>query len=110
MEKHPQTNASRQPEAPYDPGHEGEGEADRIEPGSLPAPRSVVRRALAGLIRLYQRYVSPLTPPSCRFHPTCSEYTRQAVLKHGALKGIRLGIVRISKCHPFHPGGFDPVP
>ncbi|MBS1913449.1 MAG: membrane protein insertion efficiency factor YidD [Bacteroidetes bacterium] len=69
-----------------------------------------LRRTLAGIIRLYQRYISPLAPPSCRFHPTCSEYTRQAILKYGALKGIRLGVVRILKCHPFHPGGFDPVP
>lgn len=69
-----------------------------------------IRRTLVGTIRFYQKYISPLTPPSCRFHPTCSEYTRQAIIRHGVLKGIGLGIVRISKCHPFHPGGHDPVP
>jgi putative membrane protein insertion efficiency factor len=71
---------------------------------------SVIRRLFAGMIRGYQRYISPLTPPSCRFQPTCSEYTRQAILRHGALKGIWLGTRRILKCHPFHPGGYDPVP
>jgi putative membrane protein insertion efficiency factor len=74
------------------------------------ATASPVRSILAGAIRFYQKFISPLFPPSCRFHPTCSEYTRQAIMRHGAFKGIWLGIVRISKCHPFHPGGYDPVP
>ena len=69
-------------------------------------PRSI----FVGMIRFYQRFISPLTPPSCRFHPTCSEYTRQAIVRHGVVRGIWLGIRRILKCHPFHPGGFDPVP
>lgn len=73
-------------------------------------PLSPVRLLLTGMIRLYQRFLSPLFPPSCRFHPTCSEYTRQAIARHGALKGIGLGIRRILRCHPFHPGGYDPVP
>ncbi len=63
-----------------------------------------------GLIRFYQKIISPLTPPSCRFYPTCSHYGLEAVQKHGALKGGWLAIKRIGKCHPFHPGGFDPVP
>ena len=66
--------------------------------------------AFAGLIRGYQRFISPLLPPSCRFQPTCSEYTRQAILRHGALMGIWLGVRRTSKCHPFPPGGYVPVP
>ncbi len=61
------------------------------------------------LIKIYQ-YFSKLTPPTCRFTPTCSEYTRQAIEKYGVLKGLWLGIKRISKCHPWHEGGEDPVP
>ncbi|MGV3043043.1 membrane protein insertion efficiency factor YidD [Staphylococcus rostri] len=61
-------------------------------------------------IRFYQRFISPLTPPSCRFYPTCSNYAVEAIQVHGALKGSWLAIKRILKCHPFHKGGFDPVP
>jgi putative membrane protein insertion efficiency factor len=75
-------------------------------PNGLSLPRTI----FVGIIRFYQRFISPLTPPSCRFHPTCSEYTRQAIVRHGVVKGVWLGIRRILKCHPFHPGGFDPVP
>lgn len=63
-----------------------------------------------GLIRFYQKAISPWTPPSCRFHPTCSHYTYEAIEKHGFFKGSWLGIKRISHCHPFNPGGYDPVP
>jgi putative membrane protein insertion efficiency factor len=62
------------------------------------------------LVRGYQLCISPWLPPSCRFTPTCSEYTRVAVSRHGAFKGSWLGIKRICKCHPFYPGGYDPVP
>lgn len=65
---------------------------------------------IAFLIRGYQRLISPLFPPSCRFLPTCSQYTLEAVKKYGAIKGVWLGVKRISKCHPLHPGGYDPVP
>lgn len=65
---------------------------------------------LERLIRLYQVCVSPLLGPSCRFTPSCSEYTREAVLRHGALKGLGLGLRRLLRCHPWHPGGCDPVP
>ncbi|MGM7690811.1 membrane protein insertion efficiency factor YidD [Staphylococcus felis] len=69
-----------------------------------------MKTVLIGLIRIYQRFISPLTPPSCRFYPTCSNYTLEAIRVHGAIKGTWLGIKRILKCHPFHKGGFDPVP
>ncbi len=68
------------------------------------------RNILIGLIRGYQRFVSPALPASCRFHPSCSEYTRQAVARHGALRGTWLGTKRLLRCHPFNPGGYDPVP
>lgn len=61
-------------------------------------------------IRIYQKIISPLTPPSCRFYPTCSSYGLEAIEKFGAWKGAYLTIKRILKCHPFHPGGIDPVP
>lgn len=69
-----------------------------------------MKKILIGVIKLYQKVISPLTPPSCRFYPTCSHYGIEAVEKHGALKGSWLAVRRISKCHPFHEGGFDPVP
>lgn len=61
-------------------------------------------------LKVYKRLLSPLLPNSCRFYPSCSEYSRQAIEKYGVLKGTRLSIVRISKCHPFHKGGIDEVP
>ncbi|WP_373900288.1 membrane protein insertion efficiency factor YidD [Geomicrobium sp. JCM 19037] len=61
-------------------------------------------------IRFYQKFISPATPPTCRFQPTCSHYALESVQTHGVVKGLLLGIVRILKCHPFHRGGFDPVP
>ncbi|MYF99547.1 membrane protein insertion efficiency factor YidD [Candidatus Poribacteria bacterium] len=60
-------------------------------------------------IRGYRRFISPLLPPSCRFHPTCSHYAQQAFEKYGAFKGIWLTLKRLVKCHPYHPGGFDPL-
>jgi hypothetical protein len=68
------------------------------------------RRLLAGLIRGYQLTLSRLLPPSCRFHPSCSQYALEAVNRHGALKGAWLAARRLARCHPFHPGGYDPVP
>ncbi|MEE1132881.1 MAG: membrane protein insertion efficiency factor YidD [Caryophanon sp.] len=62
------------------------------------------------LIRFYQKMISPMLPPSCRFHPTCSHYGLEAFQKHGFIKGFLLTAMRILKCHPFHKGGFDPVP
>ena len=65
------------------------------------------------LIRLndiYQRSLSLLIGSNCRFYPTCSHYTREAIAKHGALRGVWMGLGRVSKCHPWHEGGIDPVP
>jgi putative membrane protein insertion efficiency factor len=62
------------------------------------------------LIRLYQLTISRVMPSSCRFTPTCSQYTYEAVAKFGFFKGVWLGIKRIAHCHPFNPGGYDPVP
>jgi putative membrane protein insertion efficiency factor len=61
------------------------------------------------LIRIYQKIISPWTPKSCRFLPTCSEYSKQAIIKYGAFKGGWMGFKRIIRCHPFNPGGHDPV-
>ncbi len=65
---------------------------------------------LVWIIRGYQRFLSPLKPPTCRFAPTCSHYAIEAIRIHGAYRGGFLAIRRIVKCHPFHPGGIDPVP
>ncbi len=61
------------------------------------------------LIRCYQKYISPLKPPTCRFVPTCSEYAIIAIEKYGIVRGCYLAVRRILRCHPFHPGGYDPV-
>jgi putative membrane protein insertion efficiency factor len=69
-----------------------------------------MKRLALGLIRLYQLTISQATLPSCRFAPTCSRYTYEAIAKYGVVKGIWLGIRRLARCHPFHAGGYDPVP
>jgi uncharacterized protein len=71
---------------------------------------SLGRRLVLGMIRFYQRAISPAFPPACRFMPTCSEYTYQAVERYGVWRGGWLGLKRLLRCHPFHPGGYDPVP
>lgn len=65
---------------------------------------------LIALIHGYRLLISPLFPPSCRFQPTCSQYALEAIAQHGALRGSWLATRRILRCHPFHPGGYDPVP
>jgi putative membrane protein insertion efficiency factor len=60
-------------------------------------------------LRIYKRWISPLLPSACRFYPTCAEYMMQAVEMHGVARGIWMGLRRLSRCHPFHQGGFDPV-
>lgn len=69
----------------------------------------MIKKILIKLLNVYQ-FFSRLTPPVCRFTPTCSEYMKQAIIKYGVLKGGWLGIKRISRCHPFNKGGYDPVP
>jgi hypothetical protein len=68
-----------------------------------------VKFALIYLLRAYKLIVSPLLPPACRFTPTCSEYTMEAIEKYGALRGLYLGVRRLLRCHPFNRGGYDPV-
>ena len=69
-----------------------------------------MRPLLIGLITLYRWFVSPLLGPNCRFYPTCSCYAQEAIQRHGALRGSWLAARRIGRCHPWNPGGFDPVP
>jgi putative membrane protein insertion efficiency factor len=69
-----------------------------------------MKRLILGLVHFYQHHISPATPPACRYTPTCSQYMVEAVEKHGAFKGLVMGIARILRCHPFVEGGEDPVP
>jgi len=68
-----------------------------------------MRFVLITLLKFYKLAVSPLLPPSCRFVPTCSEYASEAIERYGALRGSWMGVQRVLRCHPFHPGGYDPV-
>jgi hypothetical protein len=68
-----------------------------------------MQRTILVLLRIYKQFVSPLLPSACRFYPTCSEYTMEAVRKFGPARGLWMGVKRISRCHPFHAGGYDPV-
>ncbi|KTB48436.1 membrane protein insertion efficiency factor YidD [Dehalogenimonas alkenigignens] len=69
-----------------------------------------MKRVALGLIRLYQNSLSKVLPPSCRFQPTCSQYTFEAIERFGLFKGVWLGLKRLGRCHPFNKGGYDPVP
>jgi len=69
-----------------------------------------MKYVLLALIRAYQYLLRPLLGANCRFYPSCSDYAREAVERYGALKGSWLALRRISRCHPYHPGGYDPVP
>ena len=72
--------------------------------------RRLANAASIAAIRLYQRWISPRVPPSCRFYPSCSEYAAQALQRYGLAWGGWLALRRLLRCHPFHPGGYDPVP
>lgn len=80
-----------------------------VPPATASEP-GVVARALVGLLRFYQRFISPLIPPSCRFAPSCSEYAVRALSTHGVVYGTWLTVRRLLRCAPWHPGGWDPVP
>jgi putative membrane protein insertion efficiency factor len=69
-----------------------------------------MRELVTGCLRLYKVGISPLLPSACRYLPTCSEYMREAVERYGVVRGVRLGVARLCRCHPFHAGGCDPVP
>ncbi len=69
-----------------------------------------MQRVIVGLLRFYKRFISPGLPSQCRFVPTCSEYMREAVQRHGAARGVWMGLKRLLRCHPLHAGGYDPVP
>lgn len=69
----------------------------------------LIRKLIVICIKVYQKWISPLKRPSCRFYPTCSQYALEAVQKYGSLRGLIMAVKRIMKCHPFHPGGYDPV-
>ncbi|KGO14685.1 membrane protein insertion efficiency factor YidD [Clostridium botulinum] len=68
-----------------------------------------MKNLLICIIKMYRKYISPLKRPSCRFYPTCSQYSMEAIEKYGALKGTLISIKRILKCHPFNEGGYDPL-
>jgi putative membrane protein insertion efficiency factor len=69
-----------------------------------------MRKILIGLVQLYRWFVSPLLGSNCRFHPSCSCYAQESLQRHGALRGTWLAVRRVGRCHPWHPGGYDPVP
>ena len=68
-----------------------------------------MQTVIVSILRTYKRWLSPLLPSACRFHPTCSEYMMDAVLKYGAARGVWMGLRRLARCHPLNPGGLDPV-
>lgn len=72
--------------------------------------KTLPKKSVLVMLRFYKREISPMLPPCCRYTPTCSEYAMQAVEKYGAVKGGWLATKRILRCHPFHEGGYDPVP
>lgn len=90
--------------------HSGRSSSPSERPRSLSLP-DIPRTLVLAPIVFYRRFITPLKPsPSCRFHPTCSAYAVEAIETHGTLRGCLLAIRRLLKCHPFHPGGIDPVP
>lgn len=72
--------------------------------------KNPLTKPLVWLVRAYQLAISPFLPPSCRFYPSCSHYAIEALQRHGIVKGLWLAVRRVGRCHPWHPGGHDPVP
>lgn len=70
----------------------------------------MLKTTLISIISVYKAVISPVLPPSCRFYPSCSDYARESIEQHGVLKGVYLALRRLLKCHPYHEGGYDPVP
>ena len=68
-----------------------------------------MKKIILGCIHFYRSFLSPLKPPTCRFVPTCSEYELIAIEKYGVARGVKLAVKRVLRCHPFHPGGYDPI-
>jgi hypothetical protein len=83
---------------------------ERAEQTTASARYGLVARALVGLLLVYRRLLSPLLGQNCRFYPTCSRYAIEAIRAHGAVRGGWLAVRRVTRCHPFHEGGLDPVP
>lgn len=79
-------------------------------PASATSAKGPAARAAAAALRFYKTFVSPLLPRACRYEPTCSVYAREAIERHGLGRGALLALKRLARCHPFRPGGFDPVP
>ena len=79
-------------------------------PPSVPRPTTFGARMLSRPVIAYRRWISPAMPARCRFYPSCSAYALEALATHGAWRGLRLTVWRLLRCHPFHPGGYDPVP
>jgi putative membrane protein insertion efficiency factor len=91
-------------------GPSPDGGSDAVGSGTSGRAGSFAARVLIAPIRFYQRFISPALPPTCRYTPSCSAYAVTALAEHGALRGSWLAIRRLARCHPWHEGGWDPVP
>jgi len=94
----------------HEPGHEVVTAASAAPETPVSTRPSLAARVLIVPVIGYRRFISPLLPPVCRFAPSCSEYALEALRVHGAVRGLWLAVRRLARCHPFNPGGYDPVP